>query len=215
MDIDEKRIYITRGIPGSGKSTWAIDMAKQNPMTTIRVSNDAIRHMFGEYWVLKREALVKKCKRDMIVTAANRGWNVIVDDMNLADDQFESVVQAMYTGWIQHSNNFVFKPYTGERPIRILRYICVDFPVTKDLAITHDNLREGDEHIGPDVISELYDKYHDKLHKGGYPILWQYKVITKGPLIHEPKLLKKDSQYSEISRYIYEPTPEELTKIPV
>lgn len=220
--LDEKRIYITRGIPGCGKSTWAIAKAKENPQNTIRVSNDSIRRMFGEYWVLKRESLVKKCKRDMVITAAEHGWNIIVDDMNLADDQFNSVVQAMYDGWCVYANERTLshtRNPEGNKLINVLRYICVDFPVTKDLAITQDNLREGDEHIGAAVISEMYDKYHNKLHTGNYPeypVLWQYKVITKEMPILEPKLLKKDSShYNEISRYIHEPTPEELAKIPV
>ena len=50
-----KRIILTRGIPASGKSTWAKQEVLKDPEHSIRINRDDLRNMSGQYWVPARE----------------------------------------------------------------------------------------------------------------------------------------------------------------
>ena len=57
-----KRIILTRGIPASGKSTWAKQEVLKDPEHSIRINRDDLRNMSGKYWVPAREHYIKACK---------------------------------------------------------------------------------------------------------------------------------------------------------
>lgn len=77
------KIILTRGIQGSGKSTWARQWVEEDPENRVRINNDDIRNMLGKYWVTSRENLVSSIKKNMAEEAINRGYNIVVDNMNL------------------------------------------------------------------------------------------------------------------------------------
>jgi len=74
-----QKLIITRGLPASGKSSWAIPWAKEHPDSRVRVSRDDIRNMLGEYWVPKREGLITQIEDDAIWKAIVNGYDVVVD----------------------------------------------------------------------------------------------------------------------------------------
>lgn len=76
------KILFTRGLQGSGKSTWAKQFCIDNP-DWVRVSRDDLRTMRGQYWRPKDEGMISKIELDAIVSALKFGKNVIVDAMNL------------------------------------------------------------------------------------------------------------------------------------
>lgn len=78
-----KKLILTRGIQGSGKSTWARKWVEEDPEHRVRINNDDIRNMFGVYWVPSREKLVTEAKANMITFALINGYDVVVDNMNL------------------------------------------------------------------------------------------------------------------------------------
>lgn len=43
------KIIICRGIPASGKSTWAKQWVLEDPEHRIRINQDDIRNMLGKY----------------------------------------------------------------------------------------------------------------------------------------------------------------------
>lgn len=47
MAKENKKIILTRGIPGSGKSTWAKTWVAESPETRIRLNWDDMRNMLG------------------------------------------------------------------------------------------------------------------------------------------------------------------------
>lgn len=49
----------------------------------MRFNNDDIRNMLGDYWVPSREKLVTEAKANMITFALIKGYDVVVDNMNL------------------------------------------------------------------------------------------------------------------------------------
>ena len=78
-----KKLILTRGIQGSGKSTWARAWVTEDPEHRVRINNDDIRNMLGVYWVTSRENLVSSIKKNMAEEAINRGYDIVVDNMNL------------------------------------------------------------------------------------------------------------------------------------
>ena len=79
----KKKIILTRGIQGSGKSTFAKAWVAEDPENRVRINNDDIRNMLGVYWVTSRENLVSSIKKNMAEEAINRGYDIVVDNMNL------------------------------------------------------------------------------------------------------------------------------------
>ena len=76
------KLMIISGIPGSGKSTLARKLVKEYTHAVI-VNRDDIRSMLGDYWVPGREPLVTIIENDMILSALNNSYTVIVDATNL------------------------------------------------------------------------------------------------------------------------------------
>lgn len=76
-------IYLTRGIPGSGKTTWARNAALE--WGAVRVSRDDIRYqMYGVYHGGRiDEDLVTQVETQMVLVALEGGQDVIVDAMHL------------------------------------------------------------------------------------------------------------------------------------
>lgn len=71
------------GLPGSGKSTWAIEQV-HNDRSYIRVNKDDLRDMcHGGKWDPKREKQILLVRDAMVEAALRSGRNVIVDDTNL------------------------------------------------------------------------------------------------------------------------------------
>lgn len=81
--MKERKLIICRGIQGSGKSTWAKQWCHESPEHRVRFNNDDIRNMLGDYWVPSREKLVTEAKANMITFALIKGYDVVVDNMNL------------------------------------------------------------------------------------------------------------------------------------
>mgnify|MGYP003455142708 FL=1 len=48
------KLILTRGIQGSGKTTWARQWVAEDPDSRVRINNDDLRNMLGNYWVVGR-----------------------------------------------------------------------------------------------------------------------------------------------------------------
>ncbi len=73
-----------RGLPGSGKSTWAKQMVTENPNSYKRINRDELRMMLDNgYTSNGNEKFVKQVRDMLIVKALTDGKHVIVDDTNL------------------------------------------------------------------------------------------------------------------------------------
>jgi len=79
------KIIMTRGLPASGKSTWAKEMLEKHPGKAVRINKDDMRGMFHDGKHSKgRERLVKSARDAFIETAIELNPNaiVIIDDTN-------------------------------------------------------------------------------------------------------------------------------------
>lgn len=76
-------IYILRGIPGSGKTTWAKKWVKDNPRFK-RISKDDIRRMMDDgLYSEKNEFSVTRARDSLLISLAISGFSVVVDDTNI------------------------------------------------------------------------------------------------------------------------------------
>lgn len=75
------KIIMLKGLPGSGKSTYARELCEKD-RSYVRVNKDDLRAMMGKYRAGKDEEMILQW-RDLLVTRAlTNGKSVIVDDTN-------------------------------------------------------------------------------------------------------------------------------------
>lgn len=81
------RLIVTKGLPGSGKSTWAEKYVLEHEAgTVVRVNRDSLRDMLhaGRWKGNKTEAFTREMRDRVVHAALNSGRDVIIDDTNLS-----------------------------------------------------------------------------------------------------------------------------------
>ena len=96
-----KKVILTKGLPGSGKTTWALELMANSPNSYKRVNKDALREMLdNSRWSRDAEKLILKIRDSIILSALEDGKHVIVDDTNLAPKhqaRIEQLVRGLAT----------------------------------------------------------------------------------------------------------------------
>jgi predicted kinase len=130
-------LNITRGFPGSGKSTHAKKLVDQAQGRMIMVNRDYLRMMTGGVWYPAiSEDLITDIQTAAIESAFRRGMSVICDDTFLRQkfvDNMEAFAKAMGVPFVVHD--------------QFLR-------VPLDVCIKRDAARERS--VGKDVIERMY-----------------------------------------------------------
>lgn len=103
-------LTMTKGLPGSGKSTWAKAEVVASKGRTKRVNKDDLRDMIDSgTWSPSNEKHIIAA-RDMLVNYwLTRGFNVIVDDTNLPSKHEETLTQIAQN----HQVMFEIKDFTS------------------------------------------------------------------------------------------------------
>lgn len=79
-----KKVIILRGLPGSGKTTWAKNQLKKYPGVYKRINKDDLRNMLDSgSWSRDNEKMVLAVRDILILESLERGKHVIVDDTNI------------------------------------------------------------------------------------------------------------------------------------
>lgn len=141
-----KHFIICRGIQGSGKSTFSIDWACQDPEHRVRISRDDLRDMLGEYWIPSREPLVRSLQLSSIQAALKNNYDIILDDMNLDQDDVAEIIGMIH----EYNSGSYLTEDTYEIEYR-------DFKVPLEECIKRD--KERGTKIGEHIIRSTYDKY--------------------------------------------------------
>ena len=149
-----KKIILCRGIQGSGKTTWARQWVEEDPEHRIRINNDDIRNMLGKYWVTSREDLVSNIKRNTAIDAMQKGYNIVVDNMNLNPKEVK-----FWQDVIDLHNNYLNNPNIVQPAWVQWEYEIEfkDFFIPLDECIRRDATRPNP--IGEKVIRDTWRKY--------------------------------------------------------
>ena len=143
-----KKIILTRGIPASGKSTWAKQEVLKDPKHSIRINRDDLRNMSGQYWVPAREKYILSCRNLLLNTAIYMNFNtIIIDDMNLNPKDIDYIIKAIniFNKVLKNQYKIEFKDFTN---------------VPLDVCLERDNKRENPS--GEKVIRDIFNKYQTR-----------------------------------------------------
>lgn len=139
------QLIVLKGLPASGKTTWAREHLGAHPGSFIRVNKDDIRAMlYGETRMVGDERLTVSAEDALIRLALRNGKSVIVDDTNLNPVHMKR-----------------FEKIVSEFPDAILEVRCFDTDI--DECIARDQKR--DKAVGEMVIQGMRERFLDKNEK--------------------------------------------------
>jgi predicted kinase len=135
-------LTITRGLPASGKSTWAREHLRTVALRAARVNRDDLRRTMhdgfsGAGWA---ERQVTVAEHAAIAALLRSGVDVICDDTNLRS----RVVRDLIDLAADCHAEFVVQDFT-------------DVPV--DVCVERDRLRDPADRVGEQVIRDMYQRY--------------------------------------------------------
>jgi predicted kinase len=91
-EYDMKTIHVLKGLPGSGKSTYALEQLRKHPGKIKRVNKDDLRRMLdGVGDDFEEEKIVLSIRDFIIEKALASDFDVIVDDTNFKDKHFYAI----------------------------------------------------------------------------------------------------------------------------
>lgn len=140
-----QKVIICKGLPASGKTTWAKELQSKEPGKWKRVNKDDLRAMLdNSKWTTKNENMVLKIRDDVILLALIEGFNVIVDDTNL---------NTTHEGRVHHIVSTHNKTLNKEVVVETKDFTNVPLEV----CIERDTKRSHP--VGEKVIQDMYDMY--------------------------------------------------------
>lgn len=129
-----------KGLPGSGKTTYALMLAKKPGWK--RVNKDELRALIdGGVWSQGSESMILTVRDFIIRQALTAGYNVVVDDTNLAS-KHETTLAKIAEGMQVNFDVSVFNT-----PLQV----CIE----------RDKKRPNP--VGEKVIREMHERYLHKL----------------------------------------------------
>lgn len=138
------KLVLTRGLPGSGKSTWARAWVAEDPGKRTRINRDDLRSMLFGGWtgLPDHEAAVTCVQRAAILHLVTIGWSVVVDDTNLNPDHLAALVA-------------VGEAAGAEVEVHDMTDVPVKVCVERDAA----RLARGERGVGEAVIRRMYERW--------------------------------------------------------
>lgn len=115
-----KKVIILRGIPGSGKSSYAKQLVEENPNAYKRINRDDLRAMFDNGYVSKgNEKFVKQVRDLLIVKALEDGKHVVVDDTNLSESNLVRIKQLVHEFNKAHNDEVTVELKEMDTPLEV------------------------------------------------------------------------------------------------
>jgi predicted kinase len=138
MSKKTKKIIFLKGLPASGKSTFAKQLVKDNPSKYKRINKDDIRAMLdGSHWSKLNEHMVVLTRDLLVNTALIGGFTPIVDDTNFEPKHLEAIKK------IADAHNAEIEEHFFDTPVME----CIE----------RDHQRPNP--VGGKVILGMYNKY--------------------------------------------------------
>lgn len=160
-------LVLTRGLPGSGKTTWAKEWVEEDLDNRTRVNRDDLRLLLHgkALYLPELEKAVTLASHASVEALLRGGKSVIVDDTNLR---------------IKYVRNFVEIAKKAGAEYRV-----VDFETDVNECIRRDKLRE--KYVGEEIILDMAQKF---IHKGKLPKLPDFEQIETAGTLYVPKTNK-------------------------
>jgi predicted kinase len=131
------KVILLKGLPASGKSTWAREQVRRFPGRYKRINKDDLRDMLDDgEWSEENEKFIVKARNRLILAALAAGKDVIVDDTNL-NPEHERAVRKLVEG-------------RAEVEVRA-------FDVSLEEAIRRDHERARS--VGEHVIRDMHERW--------------------------------------------------------
>ena len=131
------KLIILKGIPASGKSTWAKQWVEEDPKTRVIVNRDSIRRGLGVYWVPSREDLVSDIEYSIVNCGMEHDYDICLDSTNLNPNYLNQ--------WLILADNYGYEVEYKQ------------FDISLEEALERDKNREFP--VGEKVINQFYNKY--------------------------------------------------------
>lgn len=135
-------LVATRGLPASGKSTWARRWVEVAPADRARINRDDARAMLHGGWLGTREQerQVTIMCHGAVLDLLRAGVSVVVDDTNLDDDDLAGL--------------WDIADRVGAR-FRVADFSGVRF----ETCVARDAGRAGPARVGQSVIYRMYERF--------------------------------------------------------
>lgn len=147
MTNNKIHVIFTKGLQGSGKSTWAEQFIKDN-QNYKRINRDSFRHMLSAYtFDDENENLVSETEKFTIETIIRFNYNIIIDKMNLNEKALKKDMELL--------------EYFANKYNKQVEFETKEFPITLGEAIERDKKR--DFVIGEKVIKQTWKRYEIEL----------------------------------------------------
>lgn len=136
-----KTVLILKGLPASGKSTYARKLIDENKGMWKRLNKDELRAMLdnSEHSVAN-EKFVERVRDMMLVEALKEGKHVVIDDTNLSDRPIERITQVVQN-YIKTSG-------------RQVKFEFKEMETSLEECLARDEIRE--KKVGKEVIMKMY-----------------------------------------------------------
>jgi predicted kinase len=135
--VEPQVIIVLKGLPGSGKSTWARDLIAREPERYKRINKDDLRAMLdGGRWSETSEKFIVRARDVLLDAALSAGRSVIIDDTNL-EPAHEARIRHIAAGRAQVEVRF--------------------FDVPLEECIRRDSLRP--QPVGESVIRQMHARW--------------------------------------------------------
>lgn len=142
FDIKNPRheLIICRGIPASGKTTYAKAWCKQKPENRVRLNFDDLRYMMNPVYKVDGYKMLDDLKNSFLNSAVLHHYDIIIDNMNLNPKDIE-----FYKNFVKDYPNYQLK--------------FRDFKSDVEVCMERDEEREHP--VGRNVIKRIAEKYKD------------------------------------------------------
>lgn len=192
-----KEFIMCKGLPGSGKSTWAKEFILSQPDQWVRINNDSLQLMLTGQTFVKDKKVWHKIEhfRDcMINEALAMGLNVIIDNTNLSpkrEEEYRALIE------LHNKNNTEKYKFRVQDFTKVPLATCLAQNKTRDSAV-------------PERV--IYDMYNQFL-KPAPAVLVQNTKLPKAIIVDIDGTIARHTTrvvYDNTRYYEDEPIPEVL-----
>lgn len=159
-----KKIILTKGLPASGKTTFAKELMLKEPNKWKRVNKDELRLMLDcGKWSKDNEKFILLIRDTIITFSMLQGFNIIIDDTNLAP-KHEAKIREMIN--LHNTSLLPERPEQYELEIKDFTNVPLEECLSRD--------RKRPNAVGDKVILTMYKQFLK-------PIIPQIKIDSTLP----------------------------------